>query len=63
MKEKEKKYISDRRKELVKQLHREGFSCGQISEMIKLERTYIWRIIKSDVPRKVKLQPKYEKTN
>jgi hypothetical protein len=52
----EKKYIMDRRKGLVRQLCKEGFSCGQIAQMINLERTYIWRIIKQDVPRKIKLQ-------
>lgn len=43
----EKKYITERRKELVRQLAKEGFSCGQIAQMINLERTYIWRIIKT----------------
>jgi len=42
----EKKIITNRRKEIVKQLHAEGWSCGDIAQMVRLERTYIWRVVR-----------------
>jgi len=44
---KTKKFVRDKRKELAKYLHKEGLTLSQISQIIRLERTYLWRIIKS----------------
>lgn len=41
-----KSYIIERRNEIILQLHIEGYTCGDISAMINIDRTWIYRIIK-----------------
>lgn len=43
----EKKIISEKKKQIARQLKKQGFTPGQIAQIVKLERTYIWRITKS----------------
>lgn len=39
-------YLMDKRNEIILDLHNQGFSSGDISEIINLDRTWIFRIIK-----------------
>jgi hypothetical protein len=41
-----KLFIVVRRNEIIWQLHSEGYSTGDISSMVNLDRTWISRIIK-----------------
>lgn len=41
-----KLYIIERRNEIIWQLSQEGYTGGDISEMMNLDRTWISRIIK-----------------
>lgn len=43
----EKIGISQKRKEIIKRLSKEEFTASEIAKIINLDRTWVWRIIKS----------------
>ena len=41
----EKKIISLKRKEIILKLFKEGWQIGEISKILNLDRTWVWRVV------------------